>query len=89
MEKYFEQKENKNGDIRDPYWCFPPMRMRTSSEKRKYKMLNKETLRQNEENLNESEIDENNRLITLVELEEEYMDLSNGIFDWILRFQNL
>lgn len=72
MDKYYEQKENKRGEVTQTYWCFPPMKLRTSSEKKKSRK--QEEYMHNEENLNESEIDETSKIMTEEELEEEYID---------------
>lgn len=72
MDKYYEQKESKGGELSQTYWCFPPMRTRTSSEKRK--TAREQDKHRDEENLNESEINENSKILTEEELEEEYID---------------
>jgi hypothetical protein len=78
MDKYFEQKENKRGEVGSKYWCFPPVKIRSASEKRKYRE-NIDSYRSNEENLNESDLDEKSRKIPAFTLEDEYTDFPDPL----------
>lgn len=78
MDKYFEQKENKRGEVGSSYWCFPPVKVRTASEKRKYRE-NIDSYRSNEENLNESDLDEMSRGTPIFTLEDEYIDFPDPL----------
>lgn len=77
MDKYFEQKELRN-DEGSTFWWFPPMRKRTASEKRRQREEN-DTLRTNEENLNDSDIDENIKYRQDTNFEEEYFEFPDPL----------
>lgn len=77
MDKYYEQKENKKGEVSQSYWCFPPMRVRNSSEKRRVSRDREEI--KNEEDLNESEINETSKILTEDELNDEYIEFPDPL----------
>ena len=80
MDKYFEQRENKRGDEIPNFWCFPPMRKRTDSERRRHKEKRSfNALYTNEENLNDSDIDETSKPILFEDIEDEYLEFPDPL----------
>jgi len=79
MDKYFEQKESSRYEDQTVFWWFPPMRKRTNSEIRREKERIRATSRNDEENLNDSEINENFKLEIEAELEEDYIDFPDPL----------
>lgn len=80
MDKYFKQKEMRRTEDSLHYWCFPPMRNRTSSEKRKHREnKHQEILNSQQENLEESNLDGIDQINLQLDLEEEYLDFPDPL----------
>jgi hypothetical protein len=86
MDKYFKQKEIRRTEDSLHYWCFPPMRNRSSSEKRKYREAKQQELfNLHQENLEESNHEEMDKINLQLELEEEYLDFPDPL-EYLLGF---